>query len=247
MSRCGSTLICQMLAAAGKNIVISEASPIETILRAHFRDAGLSEVQRVQWLRWMVAVLGWRRHPEEKNLFVKFDCWDTLFLPLIERAFPEVPWVFLYREPIEVLASQLGHRGPQMIPGLLDPALFGWNMPAVSAMTLDEYGARALAKICEAALAQAQRGSGRLINYRQLPGSVWPVLMKFWGVEFSPDESRRMLDAARLNAKNPVLPFEADSQAKRQGAPEAIRAISRQWLEEVYGKLEGLRMERGFC
>lgn len=245
MSRCGSTLICQMLAAAAKNIVISEASPIDTILRAPFR-ASISEEERVQWLRWMVAALGWRRHPEERNLFIKFDCWHALFLPVIERAFPGVPWIFLYREPLEVLVSHRSHRGPQMIPGFLEPALFGWDMPTARAMTLDDYGARALAKICEAALTQAQRGSGRLVNYRQLPALVWPALLQFWGVEFSPEESRRMLDAARLNAKNPVLPFEEDSQAKQRGAPEAVRVIARQWLEEVYGRLESLRRERGF-
>ena len=100
MSRCGSTLICQMLAAAAKNIVISEATPIDSILRAHFRKANISDDQRVQWLQWLVGALGWQRHPEESNLFIKFDCWHTLFLPFIERAFPGVPWIFVYREPL---------------------------------------------------------------------------------------------------------------------------------------------------
>ncbi len=246
MSRCGSTLICQMLAAAARNIVLSEATPIDTILRAHFRDPNISEEQRVQWLRWMVGALGWKRHSEEKNLFIKFDCWHAIFLPLLERAFPGVPWIFVYREPLEVLVSHLNRRGAQMIPGVLQPDLFGWSAPAAAAMTMDEYGARVLAGICEAPLAQIRGGSGRLVNYRQLPGEVWPALMQFWGVEFPADESQRMAEAARLNAKNPFLPFEADSQSKQQAAPEAVRVISQQWLEEVYRKLEAMRMERGF-
>ncbi len=41
LSRCGSTLISQMLAAAPKHVVISEASPIDAILRAHFHDAAI--------------------------------------------------------------------------------------------------------------------------------------------------------------------------------------------------------------
>jgi len=246
MSRCGSTLICQMLAAAAKNIVISEAKPIDTILRAHFRDPNISDDQRVQWLQWVVHALGCRRHPEEKYLFIKFDCWHTRFLPLIQRAFPGVPWIFLYRDPLEVLVSQTSHRGAQMIPGVLDPGLFGWDAPAAAAMAPNAYGARALAKICEAALAQVQGGTGKLVNYSQLPGLVWPELMRFWGVDFSPDESRRITDAASLDAKNPVLPFEEDSQAKRQKASPEIRALARQWLEEVYRQLEKMRMDRGF-
>lgn len=246
MSRCGSTLISQMLAASSRNIVISEATPIDTILRAHFRDPNISDEQRAQWLQWMAGALGWKRHPEERNLFIKFDCWHALFLPLIQRAFPGVPWCFIYREPVEVLASQLTHRGAQMIPGVLEPAMFGWDASTTAAMTLDEYGARVLAKICEAALTQVRAGTGRLIDYRQLPGQVWPDLMQFWGLEFSADDSRRMSDAAKRNAKNPALPFEEDSQAKQRAVPEGARLIARQWLEEVYRQLEAARSERGF-
>jgi hypothetical protein len=133
-----------------------------------------------------------------------------------------------------------------MIPGVLEPALFGWDAPPAGRMGLDEYGARALARICESALAQVQGGNGKLVNYRQLRGPVWPALMKYWGVEFSPDETRRMMAAALMNAKNPVLPFEEDTRAKREGASPEIRALTRQWLEGVYGQLETVRLERGF-
>ncbi len=96
MSRCGSTLISQMLAASPENVVLSEAAPIDDILRAHFRNPAVTEEQRVQWLQWLVNILAWRRHPAEKHVFIKFDCWHVLFLPLIQRAFPDVPWIFLY-------------------------------------------------------------------------------------------------------------------------------------------------------
>jgi hypothetical protein len=244
ISRCGSTLISQMLAASAKNIVISEASPIDTILRAQLRDANISDQQRLNWLRWIVQALGWRRHPEEQNLFIKFDSWHALFLPFIQRAFPSVPWIFLFREPLEVMASQISQRGAQMIPGVLEPAIFGWDAPAVGGMGLNEYGARALAKICESALAQVQGGNGALVNYLQLPGPVWPALMQYWGVEFTPEESRRMMAAARLNAKNPVLPFEEDTRAKRERVSPEIRALTRQWLEGIYSQLETLRLDR---
>ena len=68
MSRCGSTLISQMLAAEPANIVLSEAAPIDDILRAHFRQPGLPEQQRVEWLQAMVKVLAWRRRATEKHV-----------------------------------------------------------------------------------------------------------------------------------------------------------------------------------
>jgi hypothetical protein len=247
LSRCGSTLISQMLAAAPGNIVLSEPDPVDTVLRAHFRDPAITEPQRVQWLQWLVGALAWRRQPAEKNLFIKFDCWHVLFLPLIQRAFPEVPWIFVEREPLEVMASHRGHRGAQMIPSVLEPGLFGWDLEAVRRMTLDEYGARVLAKIGAAALAQVQGGKGKLVNYRQLPDAIWPELMNFFAVEFSAADTARMREAGRLNAKNPAMPFAADSQSKRSSASPELRAVTEQWLNGVYQQLEAQRLASGFA
>ena len=247
MSRCGSTLLSQMLAASPANIVLSEAGPIDDILRGNFLHPHITDEQRVQWLRWLVGVLAWQRQPAEKNVFIKFDCWHVLFLPLIQRAFPEVPWIFLYREPVEVMASAQKQLGGQMIPGVLQPAMLGWEPETVAQMTLYEYTARVLAKLCEAALVQASAGCGKLVNYRQLPGPIWPALMDYWNVDFSVAETAQMHGAAQMNAKNPVLPFESDSQAKREAVSPEIRALTQQWLADVYQKLEAQRLATGFA
>ena len=247
MSRCGSTLLTQMLAAAPANIVLSEAGPIDEILRGHFLNPGVTDELRVQWLRWLVSVLACRRQPAEKNVFIKFDSWHVMFLPLIQRAFPGVPWIFLYREPLEVMASANNQLGGQMIPGVLQPALFGWDAAEVGRMQLFEYVARVLAKLCEAAHTQARAGNGKLVNYRQLPTSIWPALMDYWQVEFPANETAQMLGAAQLNAKNPFLPFEPDSQAKRDSASPELRALTQRWLDGVYQQLEAQRQATGFA
>jgi len=247
MSRCGSTLLSQMLAVAPENIVLSEAGPIDDVLRLNFRNPEITDEEQVRWLQWLVGVLVWRRHPAEKNVFIKFDCWHTMFLPLLQRAFPGVPWIFLYREPIEVMASAEQRLGGPVLPGVLPPALFGWDAGMVGRMQSIEYCARVLAKLCEAALAPAQAGHGKLVNYRQLPAAIWPELLKYWNVEFSPDETAQMFGAAQLNAKNPAQPFTADSQAKRDSASPELRALTRQWLDEVYQQLESQRLSHGFA
>ena len=246
MSRCGSTLVSQMLAAAPSNIVLSEAGPIDTVLRAHLQNPAATEEQTIQWLRWLVSVLGRQRQPAEINLFLKFDCWHVILLPLIQRAFPGAPWIFLYREPLEVMASTQKCVGGQMLPGILNPSAFGWDVATVKQMSLFEYVARVLAKLCEAALAQARAGNGKLVNYQQLPAAVWPELMKYWNVEFSAEESAQMIEAARRDAKTPVLTFAADSQAKRDSASPELRALTRQWLHEIYQQLEAQRQAGGF-
>src|SRR5512140_1723358 len=247
MSRCGSTLVSQMLAALPQNIVLSEAAPIDDVLRAHFRDPRITDEQRVRWLRWLVAALGRRRNPAEQHLFIKFDCWHVMFLPIIQRAFPGVPWIFLYREPLEVMASAQKQLGGQMIPGVLPAALFGWDAATVQRMSLYEYATRVLGRLCEAALEHAGASGGRLANYLQLPASLWPELLKYWQVDFSGADRARMLEAAETDAKNPVLPFEPDSRTKQESVSPELRDLSRQWLEGVYRQLEARRQAIGFA
>src|SRR5712692_2993394 len=58
MSRCGSTLITQMLAVLSGTVVISEARPLDSVLRAHFRSTQVTDKQRIAWFQWMVSALG---------------------------------------------------------------------------------------------------------------------------------------------------------------------------------------------
>ena len=116
MSRCCSTLISRMLASLPQNIVISEARPIDSTLRAHFHSDAVTDERRIAWLRWMVSALAQRRRGKEQHFFIKFDAWNVLEVPLIRRAFPAVPWVFVYRDPVEVLVSQLIIGGRRWCP-----------------------------------------------------------------------------------------------------------------------------------
>ncbi len=242
-SRCGSTLLSQMLAALPENVVISEAGPVGAILRSNRRDPGITEGQRVLWLRWLLNAVGRRRFPAETHLFVKFECWQVLFLPLIRLAFPDVPWIFLYRDPVEIMVSHKNRIGRQLIPGALEPALFGWDEEEARRMRRVEYGGRVLAKILEGAWEQAQTGTGKLVHYRQLPQVIWSELAPFWKADFAPEAVEKMARVVRFDAKNPLLPYTDDTLVKARGVTDEIRQIARQWLDEPYQRLEARRLE----
>ncbi len=245
LSRCGSTLLSQMLAALPRNVVLSEAGPIDSVLRAHLRVPGITDAQRIDWLRGAVAALGRQRHAQEQHLFIKFDAWHVLELPLIQRAFPGVPWLFLYRDPVEIMASHQGHRGAHMLPGVLEPALLGLEPEHLKTLALQEYGARVLARLCEAALkAWRERLSpALLVHYRQLPELALEALPAHWGVELTTEERERMREAAQRDAKNPVLPFEDDTAAKQRALTETARKQVEQWVRPPYEALELARRE----
>jgi hypothetical protein len=239
MSRCGSTLLAQMLAALPQNIVISEAPSVDGILRAQLR--GATEQQQVAWLRGMLSALGQRRNGDERHFFVKFDSWHTLNLPLIRRAFPEVPWIFLYRDPLEVMMSQMKQPAIHLVPGLVELGLRGMDTAAGAQMPVEERCARALSSICAAALDQLRAGSGRAVNYTELPDSVCTSLREYFHLDCTAADLDRMRHVTQFDAKNPSLFFAADSPKKRNIFQPLIREMTARWIEPIYAELETVR------
>ncbi|MBJ6762539.1 sulfotransferase family protein [Myxococcaceae bacterium JPH2] len=242
MSRCGSTLLAQLLAALPRHVVLSEAGPVDTVLRAHHDLPGITEDQRILWLQAVVAALGQRRHPEESAVFLKLDAWHALELPLFQRAFPGVPWLFLYREPLEVMASHAKHRGAHMLPGALGQDLLeASGLPTTS---MDEYGARMLARICEAGLQSFQQrrdAPARLVDFAQLHASAADLLPELFDLKLTTEEREHLREVAGRDAKNPVLPFEENREEKARGLSPEARAQTERHLRPIYERLEAER------
>lgn len=222
MSRCGSTLVSQMLAAVPENIVISEAMPIDAVIRAHLRNEQLTIDDRIKWLRWMVSALG-RDRDRQGRYFIKFDSWNTLDMDLITAAYPDVPWVFLFREPEEVMVSQMRNRGAQMVPGVVDKRLPGLGLSESIHLSEEEYCARVLAAICESALRHAGSPRGIFINYASLPEAAVSTILKHFDISFSLAEIELMRAASQFDAKSREVPFTPDTRAKRAAATDAVK------------------------
>jgi hypothetical protein len=243
MSRCGSTLAAQMLASLPQNIVISEAEPIDAILNARFRNPSITDEQRILWLRGLISAFGRPRQNSEEHFFIKFDSWHTLDLALILRAFPTVPWIFLYRDPLEVMLSHQYMPGAQMVPGMVGP---GRETVAeiLTQMSLADYGARTLARICEAAIEQ-RNSNGLFVNYRQLPAAISLLLENHFGVIPSEADLARMSKAVEFDAKSPGVPFDPGWAKKRCRTKEETITASAKWLSPVYERLEALCWQAG--
>ncbi|HXC54199.1 MAG TPA: hypothetical protein VNU97_02805 [Rhizomicrobium sp.] len=240
MSRCGSTLVAQMLAADPANIVISEASPLDVVVQSDRASPADAAGLHAALLAAIVGALGRRRSAVQARYFVKLDSWHTLALPLFRRVFPTVPWVFLYREPGEVLASQLVQRGIQTVPEYLPPALFG--LAAEDSLPADDYCARVLAKTCEAVLPHVE-GGGLLVNYSQLPGALWSQILPHFGIASSEADRARMTAAAQFDAKSPSLTFSSDNAAKREVLTDDLRAVADHHIGGIYRALETRRRQ----
>ncbi|MGD0089790.1 MAG: sulfotransferase [Planctomycetota bacterium] len=242
MSRCGSTLVSQMLAALPQNLVVSEAGPINAVLHANLRDARTSAETQITWLRWVVSALGQPRGGQEQHYFIKFDSWHTLYLPLIQRAFPEVPWVFVYREPVEVIVSNLRERAGRTVPRLPEAAILGVDPIQALQMPPEEYCALVIGRYCQ--VAWHCHPSGKLVNHRQLPEIVFSALLPHFRVEYPPDDLLRMRQVSQFNAKSPGTRFADDSSAKQAEATAAVRLAADKWVRPFFDKLEAARSQQ---
>jgi hypothetical protein len=232
-SRCGSTLVAQLLAEARGSVVLSEAPPVDGVLGAGQTiagvlgtgpsAAGVTDEQRAQWLMWMLSALGQPRVPGDRNLFVKFDAWHALDLPLIRRAFPDVPWVFVYRDPRQILASQLRQPGAFLIPGVvggepLHRALDGSQQTRAltrqplqrtcAGNSIAERVARVLQAIFEAVRAALAGGRGLLVNYTQLPDAVPQDIARHFSLDLDDRDFAAIAERAQRDAKTPGLDYE---------------------------------------
>jgi len=228
-SRCGSTLLAQLLATRREAIVLAEPPVLDDWV-AHYREADAATANRA--LIRLLRLLGRRRSGDERELFVKLDSWHVAHLPLFRRALPRTPFFFLYRRPAAILASHRRQPGRQMVPGLVDPARLGLQPEAVT--DWKGYPARVLTSLFAAALRHARAGALKLLAYDDLPASAWTILLPACGVTPAPEEVERMRARAAWDAKARHVPFSPPSEVPPEPLPDA--------LPSAYEALERLRL-----
>ena len=235
-SRCGSTLLARMLMAADHHTVLSEPEPLDAVVQ-WANASGASRERQMAALRAVVAALGRRRSPQTRRYFIKLDSWHILSMPLFRAAFPDVPWVFLYRDPVEILVSHREVPGLQAVPGSLLNHLAG--IVDGEHMTPDAYLARVLAAYHRAGLVELELGGGLAINYKHLRQAAFDAIPRHFGFALDPDEAAGFAAAAKVNAKVPSLLFADDTAAKQDAAGDDLRHLITDDMQADIRRLSG--------
>jgi len=237
-SRCGSTLVAQMLASIAGTVVLAEPQPLDAVLGATDPESGELHPRRAEWVEWMLGALGQPRCAGDRRLFVKFDAWHVTQLPMLRRLFPDVPWVFLYRDPREVLASHLSQPGAFLLPRSVGGRAFS-SLAAVDGGTLAERVVANLRRWYAAVLASLPTGGGMLFNYRDLPGAVLDTMSGHFRLDLTASDRAAMAAASMNDAKMPYLPYDAAARGSATLSPEH-EALLKVCLP-LYEALEPLR------
>lgn len=238
-SRCGSTLLAQMLAGLDSHLVLSEPGPLDSLLRSHYRHAW-EEGRQEQAVIAMLSALAQSAGPPAQHLVVKLDAWNLFELPLIRRCFPDTPWIFLYRDPLEIAASHLNMPGMQMIPGQLNPSPL--NLADEPVAPREAYIARRLGRLLALAVEACREHGGLVVAYEELPQVLAGRLRE--RLRLTHEQVEQAMAVSQRNAKRPGEAFVADSQGKRDSASALLRDSVVRWAEAPYRELEALRRDQ---
>lgn len=242
MSRCGSTLAAQSFAALPGTVVLSEAEPFDAVVRWAI-ESGAPLDEQIAALRAIAAALGRDRTGDTVRAIFKLDSWHVLALPLLRAAFPTTPWVYLYRDPLEILVSQQRMRGIHTVAGLLPLAAL--DIPGAAEMNGEDYAATVLARTGQAVLDHWHVGGGLLVDYAALPGAIVSDIAPHFGLVLTAQERAAMSTVAQRDAKQPDRVFTPDSAEKRDAAAPATRRAAATIAAPVYARLDALRRSRG--
>lgn len=234
ISRCGSTLLAQLLGMDPENIALAEVPFFDEILRAPYRQQEHPPFSQPDILRAAIRFYGQVRLGPEKRCIVKTDSWHIFFYKMLRDMYPGIPFILLYRKPAEVIRSHQKQRGMQAVPGVIEKAIFGFDDNTTT--HLDEYMALVMEKYLSLFL-EISSGDKHtlLVNYHEGMLNVALKTAQIAGLRLSGELLARMEERCRYHAKYPKEIF--SEPAAKEAPPAYLQPCLR-----LYEELEQRRM-----
>lgn len=288
-SRCGSTLIANILSAFNpqQNRVYSESSPLIKAMKAcgqrsieEYDDGQNNDLfhhnnmicNNTNLVHDVVYMMGRTNDPKEKRLFFKLQSIGALYmLDFLTTSFQNTPWIFVYRDPVQVMMSHipdpnmdnavcLRRRGKTPVDKNFlkfvqkNIAYSGEknNGKSVKKLSKYEYCAAHLAHLCDNAIktyhySKASSKLGMMVNYDKLPDILSEfILPMHFGQEVGETEKKRIKQVASVYSKGRTERYNIwvpDSKRKEQRAYPELEVAAQQYLHPTYAALEKLSIQ----
>jgi len=263
-SRCGSTLVANALTAMNpeEHRVYSESGTLGMAIRVCGIGGNDCPPRRaVELVQDIVYMLGRTNDPKEKRLFFKIQSSGVKYNDVLTKAFPNTPWMFVYRDPVQVLMSQFSHgtrtalcvkhftrsTTPQSIVTFLGS--IGRDVRSLSEV---EICALHLNTLCEAAVNGIERskGLGIGINYENLVNKLIDnVFPNHFGLSMTEERRQRIIEVSSHYSKGKgtrAKEWEEDSEKKDALASPEMRKASEIFLHSSYNALSEYEAEQDF-
>jgi hypothetical protein len=219
VSRCGSTLLSQLLAADEKNVVLSEVPFLDAMLRLPYQRKAIEPAKAEKYFEAGLAFYGRQRIAAQERLFVKADSWHLHFYPQLRRLFPGMPFFLLFREPMGVIRSQQKQRGIQSVPGMIETDVLGLTTEEGKELNLDRYMAHVLKSFYRQMIA-IQTNDPLAIPLRYENGMEQNIRQLYQRLNLPVDNKLAAVFAnrCRFNAKHPQQVFAEEEKNQEMPA-----------------------------
>lgn len=237
VSRCGSTMLSQLLTSSDKYIVLSEVPFFDDVLRIPYRRKGSTNYNEAL-LKDVVKFYSQKRNGNEDKAFIKTDSWHIVFHERIRKMFPEVPFILLYRTPDEVIRSLNKRPGMHCVPQMLDPEILGIKEKVITSNDFYNYPVKVIEKYMETYIDVIENDSHSfLLNYKEGMIPIMKKITEITGTTFTEDEWEIMKERLLFHSKYPGMYF-SETPVQEKNEEKFLRAF------ELYDRLEQLRINR---
>jgi hypothetical protein len=243
-SRCGSTLVSKILQKGSNALVLVEPQPINTLLvgftgppQGNIQNAEWEETGYIMMKRVFFAYLntGFR-------VFIKFSSFNILLIHRILKIWTDVPVLFLYRNPIEVVVSNLEKHGGFMrkrSAPQLRYILQHWGIALSDNLSAEEYCVRMVNLffyVIEKHMQDANPANTMLKDYDTIDFDAINEVLRFFSVQLHEDT---IADCMRRDAKSDKV-FSSDKALKQAKASKIVYNLCRDLALPNYCMLKAI-------
>jgi hypothetical protein len=234
VSRCGSSLLSQVLKQSASLVVYSEPPVLNDIL---LPPQEFTSEETVAALRIACGYLG---HHAVGPFVIKLRSWNSLMANQLLTAFPCTPWVFIVRDPVEVGVSVLNKKPlwMRLYNGSINPFLEYLDGEA-KLYDIHQYFAQIYAAFCGTISAQ-ESNRGLLVQYPQLPAASWTSVSQHFHIQLSGRNVDVMQQRAMLYSKQPPngrSVFQPDSVRKHEEATYDLQQAVAQYATPALARV----------
>jgi hypothetical protein len=263
-TRCGSTLFANLMAAFAPehSRVYSESPPPLAAIKACDLQPCNPHLHRIL-IQDVLYMMGRTKETEQPQyVFYKIQSIGSMNIDKFTGAFPRVPWIFLYRDSVEVMQSHVSGREDAVVNGKMTPVCarnYGRKIQPPTTLQVIEkagvlldqmnplqYCAAHLAGLSLSAIQEHTRTHrGRFVNYKQMPDIVWDdIFPNYFNIPLTNKEIGRMEKTALLYSKGrgnqANKGWKDDSTEKQKTAARPVTKAAAVFLKDVYDDMERL-------
>lgn len=240
-SRAGSTLICNMLSKLQNSRVIVEANVINKFARLKY----VEKQNNLEGIGLKKIIAGYTVNQGDiDKVFFKFTSWLSNCSLEIIKSFEKTPWLYVYRNPLEVIVSNL------LKPNFLHSLQFGGSMTGtyitglspseLAILSLEEFACITLAKNMQQILNNLPSSKGLIVEYTSIKEDFFTRILPHFKVDFTLKEEYHIIERSQYYSKsNSMVKFKSDINFKQKNVSLKLKQLARKYrLFDLYEALK---------